>query len=241
MRKYILFFSFLLSAMLFSSCDEGRIYEKEIVVTQEGRVMKMTGTVSGIASWASGYDIVVAGFENDGEYTVVSKSVPVSADGTNLTMVMAGIPENVTSLKLCAVNRLRKDIADFYTLSQEEISATTDTIMMNVGTVDVSMFNAIQTHIFNESCVACHGNTGAGARGLFLTNGRSYSNLVGVPSAINGDYLRVKPGDAENSYLHLVLNEEGYDAHGHLDILDAKKSTILLSLIDDWINNGAQE
>lgn len=240
MRRNILFPTvFLLFVTIFSSCDEGRIYEKEVVVTQEGRTMKLIGKISGIRNWASGYDVVVAGFEDKDEYSVISKSLPASADGIDLTMTLSGIPENVTTLKLCVVNRLRKSVADFQVLTKEEMNATTDTIVMNVGTVDVGMFNTVQTQVFDRRCIGCHGDNGRAARGLFLTKGQSYSHLVEVPSSIDGNYFLVKPGDVENSYIHLVLNKEGYDGHGHLDILSGEPD--MLTLIDDWINNGAQE
>lgn len=236
MRKY--FISFVLFTLLLSSCDEGRIYQDEVVVTREGRIVKLTGKISGISSWASGYDVVVAGFEDGDSYSVVSKSLPTSLEETDFQLVLSGIPENVTSLKLCAINRLRQSVADFYTLDKAAITAGSDTIRMNVGTMNVGMYSAVQK-VFDNRCIGCHGVSTFAAKGLYLTEGKSYAGLVNVPSAINGDYLRVKPGSAKESYLHLVLNEEGHDAHGHLDILSGNPEK--LTLIDEWINNGAKE
>lgn len=51
--------------------------------------------------------------------------------------------------------------------------------------------------------------------------------------------LLVNPGNAQQSFLHLILNENGHIAHDHVDILSVK--TELLTLIDNWINNGAEE
>ena len=69
-------------AGLFSSCDDGRIYEEQIVIPQEGLSLKMTGNICNIGDWPSGYSLVVAGFNEGSEYAVVSKIVPnPSADG----------------------------------------------------------------------------------------------------------------------------------------------------------------
>ncbi|MCD8181851.1 MAG: hypothetical protein LUE99_00810 [Bacteroides sp.] len=241
MKKYILFCLFFgLCALTFSSCDEGRISEKEFVVTREGRILKLVGKVSGIGSWPSSYDVVIAGFEEGDKYSVVSKPLPVSSDGAELQLVLSGIPENVSTLKLCVINRLRRSVVDFQTLDKEAISsAATDTIMMDVGTLDVSMYRGIQAQVFDRRCIGCHGSSTGAAAGLYLTEGRSYGSLVNIPSAINGGYMRVKPGNAKESYLHLVLNEEGHDSHGHLDILSAGPEK--LTLIDEWINNDARQ
>ena len=55
-------------AGLFSSCDDGRIYEEQIVIPQEGLSLKMTGNISNIGDWPSGYSLVVAGFNEGSEY-----------------------------------------------------------------------------------------------------------------------------------------------------------------------------
>ena len=237
-KNFIFFAAYWISAVLLSSCDEGRIHEKEVVVTPKGRVVKLTGTISGINSWASGYDVGLAGFEEGDSYPVVSKSLLTISEGAPVQLILSGIPENVTSLRLCAIDRLRRSIADFYTLDKEAIKATSDTLFMNVGGMNVAMYAAVQK-VFNNRCIACHGVSTFAARGLYLTEGKSYAGLVNVPSVINPDSLRVKPGNAEESYLHLVLNKEGYDTHGHLDILSGEPDK--LTLIDAWINNGALE
>lgn len=237
-KNFIFFAAYWISAVLLSSCDEGRIHEKEVVVTPKGRVVKLTGTISGINSWASGYDVVLAGFEEGDSYSVVSKSLSASSDGKAVQLVLSGVPENVISLKLCVTNRLRQSVVDFYALTGDAIKTVSDTIRMDVGTMNVGMYAAVQK-VFNARCIACHGVSTSAARGLFLTEGKSYAGLVNVPSAIDGGILRVKPGRAEESFLHMVLNEEGHDAHGHLDILSGEPEK--LTLIDVWINNGAKE
>ena len=51
MKKCILFFAAIWMTLCFCSCDDGRIYEKEIEVQRGGRVLKLTGRFSGISNW----------------------------------------------------------------------------------------------------------------------------------------------------------------------------------------------
>ena len=55
-----IFFIFLIFPLM--SCDDGKIYEESVVIASEGRVLSMSGRITGIDSWPDGYSIVVAGF-----------------------------------------------------------------------------------------------------------------------------------------------------------------------------------
>lgn len=57
------------------ACDDGKIYDETVIVTGEGRTLKLTGQITGVESWPEEYSVVVAGF-GDGEFAVASKSVP---------------------------------------------------------------------------------------------------------------------------------------------------------------------
>ena len=219
MKKCILFFAAIWMTLCFCSCDDGRIYEKEIEVQRGGRVLKLTGRFSGISNWTDDYSVVVAGFNDKSEYAVITKSLPVK------------------SLKLCVISRLRECIVEFKTMEDEELAAITDTILMDVGTLDVGMFSSIQSQVFDKRCVACHGQTGSASGNLFLTEGKSYHALVNQPAHKNSDILLVKPGSAEESFLHLVLNRAGDTSMNHTDMLSEDEQP-LLKLIDNWINEG---
>lgn len=238
MRKYICFLM-LLTAIV-TSCDEGRIYEKEVVVPQEGYVMKITGQLSGADSWPEKYSLVIAGFSDDNEYAVISKVINsnIDSDG-NVNVTMSGIKDEVDDVELCVINRLRKRIISFVSIEKESFPSGSDTIYMDAGKLDVSMFEAIQTNAFNTSCIGCHGGNGSAVRNLFLTEGQSYEHMVGVRSKVDSEKYLVNPGNASDSFLPLILEEDGHVAHSHIDILDAKKKSTLVSLIKDWINAGA--
>ena len=70
-------------------------------------------------------------------------------------------------------------------------------------------FSSIQAQIFNTTdssgrlaCIQCHNANGRPpSGGMNLTEGASYTALVGVPSSGKPGAVRVIPGDPENSYL----------------------------------------
>ncbi len=223
---------------LFSSCDEGRIEEKEIVIPESGFTLKLTGTISGVSTWSSTYELALAGLTSDGSvsmYRIIESDGDVSVD-------LTGITEDIAEVQLCIMERAsRKSVIAFQEIEQDNFNVEDNVIKMDVGTLDISMYNSIQKYIFDDKCISCHGSQGGAPRGLFLTSGKSYENLVNKASKSNPDYLLVKPDNANSSYLPLILSENGHLGHDHADILDARKSSDLVALIKNWINNGAKE
>lgn len=239
-KNLILALCLPLAGALAASCDSGRIYDEELVIPQEGLLLQMSGQVSHISTWPSGYSLVVAGFNDESEYAVISKIVPnPSSDGGDVSVEMSGITDEVTTLEFCVVDRLRRRVHTFCTVP---ITAAVDNVVtMHTGSVDAAMFGVLQQEVFTPSCASCHGaNAGGAAANLYLTAGHSYDDLVGQPAHCRPDILRVSPGNSGESFLHLVLNRNGDTAHDHEDILDAKRKTVLLNLVDDWIDNGAE-
>ncbi len=166
MKKYILFGGYLLLLAYITSCDDGRIYEKTETLSEEGRTLKMSGKINGISKWPDGYSVVVAGFSDESEYAVVTKTIPAVED--------------------------------------DEIQGS------------------------------------SAAANLYLTEGKSYEALVNRPSKKVDGMLLVKPGSAQESVLHTLLNTTISSTWGY-DHSKEIVSSPILTLIDDWINNGAQE
>lgn len=233
MRKYLCILVALTALLV--SCDSGPVDESIAYVPQEGRTVKVTGTFSGMDTWPDGYTVAVAGFSQASDYAVVAKNIAVG-DGEVRT-VMSGVSGEVTEVEVCVIDRLRVRVATFARADNLNELAD-DTIRLDVGALDVGMFHTVQQTVFNEDCIACHGMSNEAARGLYLTEGRSYGCLVGKPSSADPGKLLVNPGHSNESFLHLVLHEDGHLSHGHADILSAKPEK--LNLIDDWIDNGAQ-
>ena len=90
------------------------------------------------------------------------------------------------------------------------------------------------------TCAHCHGGSSSAAANLYLTEGKSYEALVNRPSKKVDGMLLVKPGSAQESVLHTLLNTTISSTWGY-DHSKEIVSSPILTLIDDWINNGAQE
>lgn len=238
MKKYIFATLTALTAIALTACDDGRIYEKTVSY-KEGRIVKLTGTLTGLANWPDDYSIALAGFDGTDEYAVISKAISKNADG-QVSIVLSGINDEVNTVRLCVLDRLRRQVMSFRDI---ELEQTRDTVYMDAGTIDVSMLNAIQQAYFNTTCANCHGASNRAAAGLYLTQGRSYGALVDQPSARVPDIKIVEPGSAANSLLHIILHQEQVEGitMTHRDLVSEQNEQNILPLIDSWINNGAKE
>ncbi len=238
MKKYIFATLSVLMTIGFTSCDDGRIPEKAVSF-KEGRIVKLTGELTGLKNWPDEYSVAIAGFDGTDDYAVISKAISKNTEGAT-SIVLSGISDKVTNVQLCILDRLRRHVMTF---KEIELEQTRDTIYMEAGTIDVSMFNAIQQSYFNTTCANCHGASNRAAAGLYLTEGMSYEALIGKPSTKVGGTNLVEPGDAANSLLHIVLHEETVEGISmtHRDLVSEKNEQSILPLIDSWINNGAKE
>lgn len=224
----------LLATAALVSCDDGLIYPHSTSTT-EGKVVKLTGKLSGRENWPDTYQLALAGFESaDAEYASVAKTLPedLAADG-KVEMVLSGIQDNVTEVRLCVLDRLNRHIATFQKAS---VRTATDTVRMEVSTMDVSPLQAIQLNVFSTTCANCHGGSGRAAAGLDLTAGNSEQALVGQSSSKVDGAQRVSPGNATGSVLHQVLNT-GLTNDWRYTHTSEVTSTDMLKLIDDWINS----
>jgi len=224
-----------------SSCDDGRIYP-ETTTSAEGKTVVMEGVLEGLDNWVSNYRVSIAGFEQaDDEYASVSKVITASDINDGKALVeLSGIKDNVKLVRLCVLDRLRRHIVTF---KEVDISDATETVKMDVGTLNISMFNAIQQSFFNTTCANCHGASNRAAAGLYLTEGKSYQAMVDVNSKkVEGRKL-VETNNATNSVLHMVLNQQEVKgiSMAHRDLVSEKNEQTILPLIDSWINNGAKE
>lgn len=99
-------------------------------------------------------------------------------------------------------------------------------------------FTNIQKNVFTPICTQCH--VGAGApQGLRLSSDSAYTMLVGVQSAERPQYLRVQPGNPNDSYIIRKL-EGGPDIAGAqmpYNLPPLSQETI--NSIRAWIQKGA--
>ena len=97
--------------------------------------------------------------------------------------------------------------------------------------------------IFDRSCATsfCHAGTRP-QQGMSLEAGKSYDNIVNVTSNEAASAMRIKPFDAENSYLYRKLEGEQADLGGSGSQMPSGKPALAadqIKLIEDWINQGA--
>ena len=240
MRKNPIIILWALTVCLLSACDDGRIYP-ETAATAEGKTVVMEGVLNGLDNWSSNYRVSIAGFEDaNDEYASVSKVITTSdiKDGKT-TVELSGLKSEIKLVRLCILDRLRRHIVTF---NEVDVSNATEPVKMDVGTVNISMFNAIQQNYFNTTCANCHGASNRAAAGLYLTEGKSYNALVDADSRkVEGKKL-VEPNNAANSVLHMVLNQQSVEgiSMDHYDLVSEKNKLTILPLIDSWINNGAK-
>ena len=235
-----LWFLLFLSLSLVS-CDSGDIVEGGYSVQDKGKVVKLTARVSGVGSWASTYSVALAGFAKGDKYAIMQRALPVStADGTDVTLTLNNITEQISTVEFAITDNLRKRIITLGRIAMADYDDPQDTIRMDLGTVDLSLFGALQQGLFNVACIQCHGGNGRSAAGLNLTEGNAMENLVDVPSTRREGMMRVVSGDAPSSLLHQILSEGGEDILGynHTEIVSSQfkeNSEEVRDLLDEWI------
>ncbi len=242
------YFSHLLLLVLcltgLTACDSGDIEEATHTIADSGKTVKLTARLQGVSSWASSnYNVTLAGFSDESKFAVMQRIIPSTlADGQEITMVLNNVSSSVHTVELGITNSLRKRIITLSSLDMNDYEgyAPTDTIHMDLGSMDVDMFGCMQYGIFNVACVQCHGGNGRSAAGLNLTNGMAYDQLVGVPSSKKEGWYRVVSGDPEHSLLRVILHEGGEDIlhYNHTEVLSSQFKTNLdevQDLIDEWI------
>ena len=229
---------------LFASCDSGDIEEQSYTITDKGHTVKLTAVLSGIETWESKYSISLAGFSTGDNYAQVVRSLPnTTPDGTRVEMILSNIGDDINTVELAITNRLRERIITLARVNLEDYANQKDTIRMDLGPTDVSRFGALQLGLFNMACIQCHGgNGGDGAASLNLTEGRSFANLVNIPSTRKEGMMRVVSGNAQESLLHQIASDGGENLlHvNHTEILTnqfRENLNEVRQLIDDWINS----
>lgn len=242
MPKNSLIFAALLGVFGLVACDEGDILEQNEGERTSGKTARLTAIVTGMDTWSSPYSVVLAGFAEGGSNVLVQKQLAsaVAADATSgaVSTTLALTSDDIATIELCVTNRLRERIVTFVSVSATQ--ATGDTIRLDAGTVDLSMYKSIQDLVFTGTCARCHGLGATPAGGLSLVEGQSYAQLVGQASRLPERGIRVVPGNASQSLLHKVIHGDP-TAGVTFDHSNMIKEATTVALIDNWINSGAKE
>ena len=87
--------SLLFLLLLCTACDDGRIYEKEYVPIESGRVAKVEMDIDGVSSWPSNYTVAIAGFSADNQYASITRNVQPDANGhVSISISLFPLPDN---------------------------------------------------------------------------------------------------------------------------------------------------
>lgn len=233
----------LIVSLFLAACDSGDIIEQATAKDNDGHTVKLTACVKGGSNLTDKYTLSLATFKSGDNYALTAYTIPTTVDGdTEVSIVAPNVGSDISTVELVITNRLRQRVVTLASIRMDDYADSSDTIRLDVGTVDVGMFNVIQHHVFNQSCIQCHGgNGGSGAAGLNLTEGLALTNLVDVASTRKEGVFRVVSGNATQSLLHQILAEGGEEIlhYNHTEVLSSQfKNDVaaVRSFIDDWIN-----
>ena len=96
---------------------------------------------------------------------------------------------------------------------------------------------SVQANVFNPSCIVCHAGAGA-PQGLRLDAANSFTNLVGVASREDSSFLRVAPGNPDQSYL--IQKLEGTASVGaQMPFGGPPIPQSTINFVRQWIMDGA--
>ncbi len=239
MKKFLSIISLVFVTLLsFTSCDDGYVKEKEKYVSTDGYIVVLHGTVKGVEDWSGNkYNAVIAGFTEDSEYATIQSSIQQSGEFND---TLPNVPANTQAISVAITNRLRGRVALLQNHLIEKGWSTSDTIKIDLGEVDLSMFGVVNQCIFQDrNCSMCHQGESPAAS-LNLTLEKAYSNLVNVQSHKNPNYKRVVPNDASNSFIYKVVTEGDDNVHySHPGYFADDDKASLLELLKYWIDKGA--
>ncbi len=237
-------FLLLVGALALAACDDGDIAEQTVSTAESGRTVRLTATVSGLSELRSqNINLALAGFDGESNYAVMQRVISsTTADTVDVDMVMSNVSNDIQTVELALTNSLRKRFIALSTVQMDdyEDAAPTDTIYMNLGEVDASLFGSLQLGLFNQACIQCHGETGRTAGNLDLTAGNSYNMLVDQASTQVEGYWRVLSGEPDSSLLNIILNEGGENVlqYNHTEVVSSQFKTNLSEvrqLLRQWI------
>ncbi len=167
-----------------------------------------------------------------------------SVSGSTLTIDLSGITVEDDIFQIAiADNQLSDSSGVILDGDNDGEAGGIFTTTFNVVTPDTpenpdATFSAIQQNIFSARCTICH-NTGAQPKGLSLSVGEAYNEIVNVPSTDRPALFRIDPGNPDDSYLIRKL-EGGPDiSGGQMPLGGTPISQELRDNIREWVSNGA--
>lgn len=120
------------------------------------------------------------------------------------------------------------------------VSCGSDSALREVTAPGPVTLQDVQSAVFTPSCATLGCHVGGGApRGLDLSEGNAFGNLVNVPSDQVGQYDRVNPGNAADSYVYMKVTADGRILGDPMPAEGDELSSQRKALLREWIEQGA--
>lgn len=201
-----------------------------------------TVTVGTVVLQRSGGD---GTFADGNEIAIIPASVGLSSvNATLVTMDLTGVASTDDTYQLILVGSGATPLMD---LNANALDGDNDTVaggdfqatftVTSPGATLEATWRSIQDIVFTPICTACHIDNGA-PENLQLNEVNSYAMLVNISSTQEPAFMRVAPGDPDNSYL--IQKLEGTAASGsRMPQGGPFLSQPVINLIRQWISDGA--
>lgn len=230
------------ATLLLVGCDEGNIYPDNSV--DMGKVVNIHVTFKGVKAYPTYNMLTLAAFGEDDEEPLLVQRLSRPSEGQREELTMMGLPSGTKSISVAIVARGNALIYKFF--SKELDLSSGDEINLPETTIDLSCYGRVQSQIFDARCTTCHGATSTSPAGnLFLTSGKSHAALVNVPAVVSVAQGKnyVTPEEPDNSFLTDILFTDISQGmkFQHSDIFSGSEATEASTLLNAWINNGANE
>jgi hypothetical protein len=173
----------------------------------------------------------------------------IGACGGGATEPVVSAPPDAASSDAASSDAASSDAASPDAASPDAASSDTaspDTASSDAGDAAqaTATFTAVYADVLGPTCSACHQPGGIGSFQDLSSRVVAYRALVGVeasgPSCGSSDEIRVVPGDASGSLLFQKISQTTPPCGVRMPLGGAPLSSALVTLVEDWINAGAQ-
>lgn len=224
----------MLAVLLITACDEGKIYPEEDVADL-GRTATVSVTFKGNGAWPKKNYLSVIALGSNSETPTLTKRIPKPINaGKKVSITLNNLKEDTREICIAVISNGLNIIYKYYTY--EVSNNTNDNIEIELDELDLASYGRIQEQVFNTNCTTCHGGSTQIAGKLNLTPEKSYAALVNIEAPLSPDKQKyVDPGKPDESYLLEILENNDY----HKDMFNSTGKQEVLSLIETWIQEGA--
>nr|WP_302829553.1 hypothetical protein [uncultured Bacteroides sp.] len=216
-----------------SACDEGKIYPDNTI--DNGRTATITLHFTGLDAWPQKNSMSLVSLGEDSKTPILVKRIlEPSSEAEVVTMTLNNLTEETRGIAIAVVTSGMSLVHSYRVFSA---GTSDDALILPETTINVATFGRIQSQVFNQKCVVCHGGSTSLAGDLDLTSEKSYDALFNVKAPHSNDGKSyVTPEDLDNCYLLDVMNHDN-----HVDIFNGAERREVLALIRTWIKAGAED